>query len=88
MAAKIDLDTSKLPLFQFLSEGKRLDKLSFACSKDLEDFVTDFARRMDISRSELCNRYIIAGLKGDLEKVLLIQEYKDRPLSEVLRILS
>jgi hypothetical protein len=43
---------------------------------------------MDISRSELCNRYIIAGLKSDLEKVLLIQEYKDRPLADVLKILS
>ncbi|MCK9520019.1 MAG: hypothetical protein M0R74_13490 [Dehalococcoidia bacterium] len=86
--SKLNFDTSNLPLFQFLSEGKRLGKLSFACSKDLEDFVTDFARRMDISRSELCNRYIIAGLKSDLEKVLLIQEYKDRPLADVLKILS
>jgi hypothetical protein len=85
---KIDLDTSKLPLFQFLSEGKRLEKVTFSCSDDLKSFVEDFARRMGISRSELINRYLIAGLKVDLEKILLVQEYKDRPLADVMKIFS
>jgi len=85
---KIDLDTSKLPLFQFLTEGKRLEKVTFACSEDLKGFVEDFSNRMGVSRSELINRYLIAGLKGDLEKILLVQEYKDRPLADVLKLIS
>ncbi len=81
---KINLDTS-LPLFAFLEEGKRNEKITFTSSDDLKKAVQDFANKQGVTVSELCARYIIRGLSTDMEKMLLIQEYKDKPFSEVMK---
>ncbi len=81
---KINLDTD-LPLFAFLEEGKRNEKITFTGSDDLKKAVYEFANKQGVTVSDLCARYIIRGLSSDMEKMLLIQEYKDKPLSEVLK---
>jgi hypothetical protein len=85
---KIDLDTSKLPLFAYLEEGKRNEKITFTGSEELKKAIYDFANKQGVTVSDLCARYIIKGLSTDMEKMLLIKEYQDRPLSEVLKMFS
>ncbi len=82
---KIDLDTSKLPLFKILEEGKRNEKITFTGSDDLKRYITDMAGKQGVTVSDLCARYVIRGLSADLEKMLLVKEYMDKPASEILK---
>jgi hypothetical protein len=85
---KFDFDTSKLPLFSYLEEGKRNEKITLTGSEELKKSIYDFANKQGVTVSDLCARYIIKGLCTDMEKMLLAQEYKDKPFSEIIKKFS
>jgi hypothetical protein len=77
-------DLTKLPLFTFLNEGKRIEKITFTGSEELKKQIGEMATKQGKTVSDLCNEYVRAGLSSDFNKMLLIAEYKDKTLSEIM----
>ena len=44
-------------------DGKKTERMTFTASSDLKEFLAILATKMDTSISELCQKYIIAGLQ-------------------------
>ena len=79
---QLNLDLSFRPAA--VDGGKKLEDINFKASAELKDFLTQFAARQGVPRSELCNKYIIEGLQRDLGMMLITSHNAQKPLADLL----
>jgi len=82
--SNINLDLTKLPLFNFLNEGKKNEKITFTGSDVLKAKLGEMAGKQGRTVSDLCNEYVRDGLTADFNKMLLLAEYKDKTVAEIM----
>lgn len=67
-----------------ITDGKKLARIPIACSEELKGFVDSMARAQGVSTSEMCHRYIIQGLQGDLGAVFMSEPHLDKKLRDLM----
>ncbi len=81
--SQLTLDFSKInPLVS--DNGKKTERIPFTCSSEFKEFLELFARVLDITVSELCNRYVLEGMRSDLGSLFMAQPHLDKTLRELL----
>lgn len=81
--AQLNLDLSA-PYKKF-DPGKKTERISFTASADMKEFLDKFSQKRNMTVSELCQRYVIEGLQGDIGKTLLIEINSHKTLNDLLR---
>lgn len=82
MKNQLTLDFSRPPIS--VDTGKKTERISFSGSSDLKEFLETCAVKQGLSVSELCQRYVIEGLKNDIGTMLLIQANMQKSLEEIM----
>lgn len=53
--------------------GKKIERIPVACTEDLKHFVSFYAQKMGLSVSQVCEKWIVDGVRRDLGDLLLYQ---------------
>lgn len=83
MESQLKIDFSPRPLAD--DPGKKTDRITVTCSSEYKEFVDLFCRVRGISTSELCHRYILEGMRGDLANLFMAQPHLDKKLKDILK---
>lgn len=83
MGTQLTIDFSRPA--KFADSGKRTKRITFTASEDLKEFLNIVSLKSGETISELCQRYVIEGIKSDISNMLFTQANENRTLANFLR---
>lgn len=75
----LDFDGKNL----LVDDGKLTEKLTFTGSEELKDLIGQFAVLQNLTPSELCRKYVCAGLSKDFRNRMIRQAFGDKLLKDL-----
>lgn len=79
---QLKLDFSKIST---IDNGKKLKRLSFTASDDLQEFLDMLVDKLGTDRSNYIYNAVVEKMRQDLAKLLLPQPHLNKSLSEILK---
>lgn len=83
MGTQLSIDFSRPA--RFADSGKKTERITFTASEDLKEFLNIVSIKSGETISELCQRYVIEGIKSDISSMLFTQANEDKTLANILR---
>ena len=66
-------------------EGKKNERISFACSDELSNIAKFLSEKKKLSISEYAHRALVEKIQKDVDEIFSLEPHLDRPLRELFQ---